>query len=128
AYSADGRRHSPGVLEFYSTAARQRDALLPSVSAAIGALIAQTVRRIEHDDAFRKLAQSDDLTGLANRKHFYQMLGTACTTAAKGEHFSVLYIDLDHFKPINDAYGHEVGNHVLQEFSRRLEALAPPGS
>jgi diguanylate cyclase (GGDEF)-like protein len=128
AYSADGRRHSPGVLEFYSTAARQRDALLPSVSAAIGALIAQTVQRIEHDDAFRKLAQSDDLTGLANRKHFYQMLGSACATAAKGEHFSVLYIDLDHFKPINDAYGHEVGNHVLQEFSRRLKVLAPAGS
>jgi diguanylate cyclase (GGDEF)-like protein len=126
--SADGRRHSPGVLEFYSTVARQREALLPSISESIGALIAQTVQRIESDDSFRRLAQIDDLTGLANRKHFYQMLGAACANTVENEAFAVLYIDLDHFKPINDAYGHEVGNHVLQEFSRRIEALAPPGS
>jgi hypothetical protein len=58
AYAADGLRHSPGVLEFYSAVARQRDALLPSVSAVIGALIAQTVQRIEHDESARKLAES----------------------------------------------------------------------
>lgn len=41
--------------------------------------------------------------------------------------FAVLYIDLDHFKPINDAFGHEAGNVVLVEFAQRLQALALPG-
>jgi diguanylate cyclase (GGDEF)-like protein len=127
AYAADGLRHSPGVLEFYSAVARQRDALLPSVSAVIGALIAQTVQRIEHNEAVRKLAEIDDLTGLANRKHFYQLLGAGCGGAGQGQSFAVMYIDLDHFKPINDAYGHEVGNLVLQEFSARLESITPAG-
>jgi len=126
--TADGRRHSPGVLEFFSSLSRQREAQLPSLSTAIGALIAQTVQRLEQQESIRQLAQRDDLTGLINRNHFHHLLDTACFSAtAEDESFGVLYIDLDRFKPINDAFGHEAGNVVLREFAQRLQKLASAG-
>ncbi|MES2931862.1 MAG: diguanylate cyclase [Pseudomonadota bacterium] len=126
--SADGQRHSPGVLEFFSTMSRQREAQLPALSAAIGALIAQTAQRLTQQEAFRRRSRIDDLTGLINRHYFCQLLDTACFEGTKSsEVFGVLFIDLDRFKPINDAFGHEVGNVVLREFAQRLLALLPEG-
>jgi diguanylate cyclase (GGDEF)-like protein len=126
--TADGRRHSPGVLEFFSSLSRQREAQLPNLSVSIGALVAQTVQRFEQEERIRRLAQIDDLTGLANRSYLYQLLDTACLSAtASNAPLGVLYIDLDHFKPINDAFGHEAGNMVLCEFAQRLQKLASEG-
>jgi diguanylate cyclase (GGDEF)-like protein len=127
--SADGHTHSPGVLEFYSCLSRQPEAQLPKVSASIGAFIAQMAQRIEHQTTILYLAQVDALTGLTNRNHFHDLVGEACATAARGATaFGLAFIDLDRFKPINDAFGHEAGNAVLQEFAQRLRALAPDGS
>lgn len=126
--TVDGRRQSHGVLEFYSSLSRQREAQLPGLSSTIGALISQTVERLEQQDIIRRLAQIDDLTGLANRKYFQQLLDAACMQGgSSGESFAVLYIDLDRFKPINDAFGHEAGNLVLREFAQRLQELAQEG-
>lgn len=126
--TVDGRRHNHGVLEFYSSLARQREAQLPSLSMTIGALIAQTVQRIEQQELIRQLAQIDDLTGLANRKHFHQLLDAACLRAtSSGASFAVLNIDLDRFKLINDAFGHAAGNLVLREFAQRLQGLELAG-
>ncbi|MGV8898688.1 MAG: putative bifunctional diguanylate cyclase/phosphodiesterase [Burkholderiaceae bacterium] len=125
----DGHRHSPGVLEFYSRLSRQSEAQLPNLSATIGALIAQTSQRLEQQETIRQLAQIDGLTELANRSHFYQMLDRACRDAtASGASFGLMFIDLDRFKPVNDAFGHEAGNVVLREFAQRLQALVPEGS
>ncbi|PUA20624.1 EAL domain-containing protein [Glaciimonas sp. PCH181] len=125
----DGHRHSPGVLEFYSRLSRQREAQLPHLSATIGALIAQTAQRLEQQETIRQLAQIDGLTELANRTHFYRMLDKKCAdTATSDATFGLIFIDLDRFKPVNDAFGHEAGNVVLQEFAQRLSALAPAGS
>jgi diguanylate cyclase (GGDEF)-like protein len=126
--TADGRRRSHGVLEFYSSVSRQREAQLPSLALTIGALIAQTVQRIEQQELIRQLAQVDDLTGLANRQHFHNLLDRACLNAtASGATFAVLNIDLDRFKLINDAFGHAAGNQVLREFAQRLQKLELPG-
>ncbi|MGS0743902.1 diguanylate cyclase domain-containing protein [Glaciimonas sp. GG7] len=125
----DGIRNSPGVLEFYSRLSRQREARLPNLSATIGALIAQTAQRLEQQETIRQLAQIDGLTELANRTYFYRMLDNQCAdSAASGASFGLIFIDLDRFKPVNDAFGHEAGNVVLREFAQRLQALAPPGS
>ncbi len=127
--ATDGRTHRPGVLEFYSCLSRQPEAQLPKVSATIGAFIAQMAQRIEHQATILHLAQVDALTGLANRNHFHDLLSQACTAAAaSGETFGLAFIDLDRFKPINDAFGHEAGNQVLREFAQRLRALAPDGA
>jgi diguanylate cyclase (GGDEF)-like protein len=123
--SENGERHCPGVLEFYSCLARQQEAQLPKLSAAIGALIAQTAQRLEHEAIVQRMARIDDLTDLANRSHFYACLNTECENAARSHRpFGLVFIDLDRFKPINDAYGHEAGNAVLREFAQRLQALA----
>jgi len=67
------------------------------------------------------LAESDVLTGLANRKKFGDALAAALGRAERyGGMVGVLYIDVDHFKPINDAHGHATGDAVLCEFARRL--------
>lgn len=127
--SADGHTHSPGVLEFYSCLSRQPDAQLPKLSTTIGAFIAQMAQRIEHQSTILRLAQVDALTGLANRNHFYDLVTQHCAAAATNRaSFGLAFIDLDRFKPINDAFGHEAGNQVLCEFAERLRALAPHGS
>ncbi len=127
--SADGHIHSPGVLEFYSCLSRQPEAQLPKLSATIGAFIAQMAQRMEHQTMILHLAQVDAMTGLANRNHFHDLVTLQCAAAAKdGSAFGLAFIDLDRFKPINDAFGHEAGNEVLREFGHRLRSLAPLGS
>ena len=121
----DGHRHSPGVLEFYSRLSRQSEAQLPKLAVTIGTLIAQTALRHERQETMRRLAQIDELTTLANRRHFYRMLDLACEQASTDKNsFGLMFIDLDRFKPVNDAYGHEAGNVVLREFAQRLQSLA----
>jgi diguanylate cyclase (GGDEF)-like protein/PAS domain S-box-containing protein len=68
------------------------------------------------------LATHDGLTGLPNRLMFSQLLNLAIATAQRYERkFAVLFIDLDRFKLINDTLGHEAGNALLKDFSKRLK-------
>ncbi|MES2295406.1 MAG: PAS domain-containing protein [Pseudomonadota bacterium] len=68
-----------------------------------------------------KLAQIDALTGLANRAGFMQKLGDAMAGCdASGQLMAVMYMDIDHFKPVNDTHGHNVGDALLKAFSGRL--------
>jgi diguanylate cyclase (GGDEF)-like protein len=124
---SDGRLLRPGVLEFFSEQQRQRDAQLPGLAKSIGAMIAQAVERMTQQERIRVRAQTDEMTGLANRGHFHDQLDQLCRENPCGQSFGVLFVDLDQFKPINDAFGHEAGNVVLAEFARRLRCLVPPG-
>ncbi len=71
--------------------------------------------------SLRWAAAHDPLTGLANRAEFARRLDQASC----GE-LILLYIDLDDFKPINDAHGHPVGDFVLQEVGRRIAGVIGP--
>ncbi|HZJ81516.1 MAG TPA: diguanylate cyclase [Guyparkeria sp.] len=69
-------------------------------------------------------ANHDALTGLANRTLFRERLERAVSSAERhGELVGLLYLDLDDFKPINDNHGHEVGDVLLTEVARRMEAV-----
>lgn len=125
--AADGRLVRPGVLEFFSEQQRQRDAQLPGLAKSISTMIAQAVERMAQQARIRERAQTDEMTGLFNRSHFHDQLDQLCASAPAQQSFGVLYVDLDRFKPVNDAFGHEAGNVVLTEFARRLRRLAPPG-
>jgi diguanylate cyclase (GGDEF)-like protein/PAS domain S-box-containing protein len=66
-----------------------------------------------------QLAERDPLTGLLNRAGFEQR---AANRPRPGDAFqALLYIDLDHFKPVNDRYGHQTGDRLLQLFAQRLK-------
>ena len=92
---------------------------------AFVALVASeaTATRLSEDNA--KLALTDSLTGLPNRRHFFQDLeDLTVTVGGRGGIFALAIFDLDQFKPINDTYGHTAGDHVLAEAGRRLAAFA----
>ncbi|RVT52131.1 PAS-domain containing protein [Rubrivivax albus] len=82
--------------------------------------------RRRREDSIRQLAQRDDLTDLLNRASFRERLaGLLPVTAEDG--FALHFIDLDHFKPVNDRHGHVVGDRVLAALADRLRGLARDG-
>ncbi|MGM0584678.1 MAG: GGDEF domain-containing protein [Pseudomonadota bacterium] len=68
----------------------------------------------------RETAFADHLTGLANRRRFDLILEHQTASAPEGTGFCVVLFDLDHFKRINDEFGHAVGDSVLQQFARLI--------
>jgi len=75
------------------------------------------------EEYMRRMAQYDALTNLPNRALFTDRLQQAFSAARRGhEHFALMYIDLDKFKPINDTYGHAVGDLLLYEAAQRMQS------
>lgn len=77
--------------------------------------------RKQAEEHVRQAALHDPLTGLPNRALLFDFAQRIFARAKRaGRHSGILFIDLDRFKPINDNYGHEVGDEVLREVARRL--------
>lgn len=71
-----------------------------------------------------QLAHEDPLTGLFNRRMFEVRLQHLIARARRAnQRFAVVFLDLDHFKPINDEFGHDVGDELLKEVARRILAV-----
>jgi two-component system, cell cycle response regulator len=84
--------------------------------ARVGALIARTT-------LLKELAVRDGLTGTYNHRYFYEKLSEEITRWKRyGRKFTLVIIDLDFFKSVNDTYGHVVGDHVLRETADFLKA------
>lgn len=79
-----------------------------------------TARREREEEALT-LAFQDPLTGLANRRVLQHRLADAAT-AERAEEGALLYLDLDRFKAVNDRHGHDTGDRVLVELTRRMGA------
>ncbi len=97
------------------------NALLAEI-AAQQALLHQENRSLSH------LAHHDSLTGLPNRAYFRRRLARALQDSqAKGTGVGVLYLDNDHFKSVNDRYGHATGDALLVEVAQRIRAQLREG-
>lgn len=82
--------------------------------------------RIANEDLAR-LAATDSLTGVANRRHFIARSESELTRSKRNSMpLSVLALDLDHFKRINDSFGHETGDRVLQHFCDTVGKILRP--
>jgi len=81
-------------------------------------------KRLENQKAkYLHQAQYDDLTNIANRALFIDRLEHASTVAKRSnEKIAIIFMDLDHFKEINDSYGHYTGDKVLIEVANRLKS------
>jgi diguanylate cyclase (GGDEF)-like protein len=83
-----------------------------------------------HEDRSRlaSLAGTDPLTGLGNRRTFDALLAAEAERAARHDDLlSLVLLDIDHFKGVNDRFGHQQGDRVLMEVGRRLVAIARRG-
>jgi diguanylate cyclase (GGDEF)-like protein len=81
----------------------------------------QLAEKQGHSQMLRGLAMIDPLTGLYNRRFAEQRLAAeVARSSRKGHPLTVVLFDLNGFKPINDTYGHQAGDLVLQEFAARL--------
>lgn len=88
---------------------------------------ARRLRNRNHELA--KQAATDYLTGVANRARLNDVLdGSFRDLQTKNQPLSLLMIDADHFKQINDKHGHSVGDDVLVAIAKRLQAAAPPSA
>jgi diguanylate cyclase (GGDEF)-like protein/PAS domain S-box-containing protein len=88
-------------------------------------LVSDITERKREEERIRRLAHFDSLTGLPNRVLFLDRLQRSIARARRHHHkLAILYLDLDHFKRINDRWGHETGDEVLRvSASRMVNAL-----
>jgi diguanylate cyclase (GGDEF)-like protein len=90
-------------------------------------IVAQRTAMLQvSEEKYRILTYRDALTGLANRVLFSEMLGHAIIHAESSHtSFALLFLDLDNFKAINESLGHSLGDQVLIEAGKRLQAVLP---
>lgn len=123
-----------GMLEQYSLDIANQDYKRPPFSskditgrlAVRMGLMSRTIRKglttlKKSAKEIETLAYFDTLTGLENRKLFNENVERAVLLSRRhAEHYALVYLDLDFFKPINDSYGHEAGDKVLIKVAKRL--------
>lgn len=97
----------------------QEDAIIAQTFADEAAIVIENAKLYERAQV---LATSDGLTGIYNRRHFYEVAKNEFERSQRYHNaLSVIMIDIDHFKYINDKYGHSAGDQVLIQFVKRVK-------
>lgn len=88
----------------------------------MGELFLKIVQKMSAaQDHFQRLSQTDELTKIANRRKLDDMLELKLKEARRGVSLSIIVLDIDDFKKINDTYGHDIGDVILQQFASILQ-------
>jgi diguanylate cyclase (GGDEF)-like protein/PAS domain S-box-containing protein len=123
-----GKERPFGVLDIHSTEPSRftpQDVHFVQASANV---LADALERHRADEALRHRVLHDSLTGLPNRLSFVDSLRDALRRSfASGSPVGILFLDLDHFKLINDSIGHHAGDELLRAVAPRLRAHLRPG-
>jgi diguanylate cyclase len=119
-----------GVLAFgWSAAAPRVRAAGAQLSHSLADRLSVALTSLAHGESLYREAHFDALTGLPNRRLFHQRVADALRTGKESDALgAVLFIDLDHFKRVNDTAGHGVGDQLLRRVAERLAACCPQGS
>jgi diguanylate cyclase (GGDEF)-like protein len=115
-----------GVIEIVNPKNLDGDPLaLLSIIADYAAIAVENMRRYRE---IQNLAIHDDLTGLYNTRHLYRVLGRLVRASEETKDpFSLIFMDIDHFKKVVDTYGHLKGSQAIQEVARTIrECLVAP--
>jgi len=110
-----------GVINTYVTAGHIRKDREERFLRMVADTLASVIQRKRAEEQLEQLAHSDSLTGLPNRPLFYDRLEQTLAMARRHKQkFAVLFLDLDHFKEINDTLGHDTGDVLLKETANYL--------
>ena len=102
--------------------------MLGVVFAIFQYLVGELLTSRRRGEKLRRIATTDELTGLPNRERFRETIEARIDLARRTEAgFSVMLMDLDHFKEVNDALGHAYGDHLLRDLGPRLQAALGEG-
>ncbi len=116
-----------GVIYFYRT---DRDTFAPTeieLLATFASLAAQAIENVRLYAQVQEQARTDSLTGLNNRGEFQRRLKEEEERSRRyNRSFSLLMLDIDHFKTVNDSYGHQAGDEVLRALAARLREQNRP--
>jgi len=119
------RDHAPfGVVAAFFARRRELEPAAIELVQAISRQAAQTLARIRLQEELAHLALHDQLTGLPNRALLREHIESVLAASARtGRPLTMMFLDLDGFKPVNDRLGHTTGDEVLREVARRLRAV-----
>jgi diguanylate cyclase (GGDEF)-like protein len=123
-YAAFPIRTGPRLKGFLALGGRAAGSIAPETESFLRLMAGQAHIVIENSllvERLRDLAVRDGLTGLFNHRHSQELLVHECDRASRYPgHVSLLMIDIDHFKEVNDRHGHQAGDHVLREVAGLL--------
>ncbi|HEU4905895.1 MAG TPA: EAL domain-containing protein [Solirubrobacterales bacterium] len=123
-----GKERPFGVLDIHSTEPSRFTPQDVHFAQASANVLADALERHSADEALRHRVLHDSLTGLPNRLSFVDSLRDALRrSVASGSPVGILFLDLDHFKLINDSIGHHAGDELLRAVAPRLRAHLRPG-
>ena len=114
-----------GAVAAATTRAGTIDPAATDIMSRFAELVSLAISSAEAREQLLALASTDPLTGLPNQRTFTERLGDEVVRARRHSRpLSLMMIDIDHFKLVNDTHGHDVGNRVLIEIAHRLAGLA----
>jgi diguanylate cyclase (GGDEF)-like protein len=117
-YAYDRTRRDGQVVEIHN---------IPMAGGGVLRTYTDVTERRHAEARIRHVARHDGLTALVNREVFLESLALACAAEPGTTGFAVHFIDIDRFKPINDHYGHAIGDKVLALIADRMRTVARDG-
>jgi len=110
-----------GVLNLYVSHGHVQSSLEIQLLESVSNAMAGIIKRKMMEEQLQTMSYQDELTGLANRRKFLQTFEHALVVAKRSQASVILMtLDLDHFKPVNDTFGHDVGDILLKQVASRV--------